>query len=95
MKLLASMVGAKLTPDAVTVAELIASLSERGRWDSADQVFEIASRTGAIPPSPLDGEFEVDVSQVPSAIAKVKVRERGGQLPFCKVFVFSNAAYCS
>lgn len=73
MKLLASMVGAKLTPDMVTVGELISSLSDRGRWDEASRVLEIATRTGAIPPSSLDGEFEVDVSNLPAAVAKVKV----------------------
>lgn len=73
MKLLASMVGANLRPDSVTVTELISSLSGRGRWDEAKQVLEIAEHTGAIAPSTLDGEFEVDVSSLPSAIAKVKV----------------------
>ena len=73
MKLLASMVGANLTPDIVTVGELISSLSDRGRWDEARRVLDIASRTGAIPPSSLDGDFEVDVSNLPAAVAKVKV----------------------
>ena len=71
------MVGANLTPDMVTVGELISSLSDRGRWDEASRVLEIATRTGAIPPSSLDGEFEVDVSNLPAAVAKVKVSARG------------------
>ena len=74
MKLLASMVEAGLAPDAVTVGELISSLSDRGRWDEAQRVVEIAEKTGAIPASSLDSRFEVDVSHLPSAIAKVKVR---------------------
>ncbi|CAB1101619.1 unnamed protein product [Ectocarpus sp. CCAP 1310/34] len=74
MKLLASMVEAGLTPDAVTVGELISSLSDRGRWDEAQRVVEIAEKTGAIPASSLDSDFEVDVSHLPPAIAKVKVR---------------------
>ncbi|CAN0044183.1 unnamed protein product [Ectocarpus sp. 4 AP-2014] len=74
MKLLASMVEAGLTPDAVTVGELISSLSDRGRWDDAQRVVEIAEKTGAIPASSLDSDFEVDVSHLPPAIAKVKVR---------------------
>lgn len=74
MKLLASMVEAGLAPDAVTVGELISSLSDRERWDEAQRVVEIAEKTGAIPPSSLDSSFEVDVSHLPSAIAKVKVR---------------------
>lgn len=74
MKLLASMVEAGLAPDAVTVGELISSLSDRGRWDEAQRVVEIAEKTGAIPASSLDSSFEVDVSHLPSAIAKVKVR---------------------
>lgn len=78
MKLLASMVEAGLTPDAVTVGELISSLSDRGRWDDAQRVVEIAEKTGAIPASSLDSDFEVDVSHLPSAIAKVKVRNLGG-----------------
>ncbi|CBN76149.1 conserved unknown protein [Ectocarpus siliculosus] len=74
MKLLASMVEAGLTPDGVTVGELISSLSDRGRWDDAQRVVEIAEKTGAIPASSLDSDFEVDVSQLPPAIAKVKAR---------------------
>lgn len=75
MKLLASMVEAGLAPDAVTVGELISSLSDRGRWDEAQRVVEVAEKTGAIPPSSLDSTFEVDVSHLPPAIAKVKVRD--------------------
>ncbi|CAM9381903.1 unnamed protein product, partial [Hapterophycus canaliculatus] len=74
MKLLASMVKSGLAPDAVTTGELISSLSDRGRWDEAQRVVQIAEKTGAIPPSALDSDFEVDVSHLPSAIAKVKVR---------------------
>ncbi|CAM9211127.1 unnamed protein product [Scytosiphon promiscuus] len=74
MKLLASMVESGLSPDAVTTGELISSLSDRGRWDEAQRVVQIAEKTGAIPPSSLDSDFEVDVSHLPSAIAKVKVR---------------------
>lgn len=74
MKLLASMVESGLAPDAVTTGELISSLSDRGRWDEAQRVVQIAEKTGAIPPSSLDSDFEVDVSHLPSAIAKVKVR---------------------
>lgn len=78
IKLLASMVEAGLTPDAVTIGELISSLSDRGRWDDAQRVVEIAEKTGAIPASSLDSDFEVDVSRLPPAIAKVKVRDLGG-----------------
>ena len=73
MELLASMLRADLSPDDITVAELVSSLSDRGKWGDAIQALEIAARTGAIPASSLDGEFEVDVSHLPSAIAKVKV----------------------
>ena len=73
MELLASMLRAGLSPDHITVAELLSSLSDRGKWDKAIQVLEIAARTGAIPSPALDGNFEVDVSHLPSAIAKVKV----------------------
>lgn len=67
------MVQADLTPDTGTLTGLIGSLADRGQWQDADRVFEIAVKTAAYPPSSLDGEFEVDVSRLPSAIAKVKV----------------------
>lgn len=73
MNFMASMVQADLTPDARTVSELITSLSERGRWSDANQVLETAKRTGAIPSSSLDSDFEVDVSGLSSAIVKTKV----------------------
>lgn len=87
MKLLASMVeDAGLAPDAVTVGELISSLSDRGRWDEAQRVVEIAEKTGAIPPSSLDSNFEVDVSHLPPAIAKVKVR-------YCYIVISAEKSY--
>lgn len=73
MQLLASMVQANLTPEAGTLISLISSLSNLGLWQDADRVFEIAANAGAIPQSSLDGDFEVDVSRLPSVIAKVKV----------------------
>lgn len=69
------MLQAGLSPNDITVAELVSSLSDRGKWGEAIQALEIATRTGAIPASFLDGDFEVDVSHLPSAIAKVKVRQ--------------------
>lgn len=74
------MLRAGLSPDDITVAELVSSLSDRGRWDEAIQALEIATRTGAIPVSFLDGDFEVDVSRLPSAIAKVKVRQESSEI---------------
>ena len=80
MELLSSMLRAGLSPDDITVAELVSSLSDRGKWDEAIQALEIATRTGAIPVSLLDGDFEVDVSHLPSAIAKVKVRQESPEI---------------
>lgn len=74
MQFMASMVKAGLKPDLVTVTELVSSLSERGRWSDADRVFEIAVRTKTLEQSSLDDDFEVDVSRLSPAMAKIKVR---------------------
>ncbi|CAM9855446.1 unnamed protein product, partial [Choristocarpus tenellus] len=72
MQLLGSMVKARLQPDRITVYELITSLTDQGKNDEVDKLFEVATHTGSLIPSMLDDEWEVDISQLPSSVAKAK-----------------------